>query len=182
MTGSGPRLDGVSDAIAAASWFAAVGEAWTAADQSEAESYANTLQPDALRIAIAHDWHDAARITQDTGWSRTWWNVEEQQRQELTLAAEHLFGRHAVMTALSAVMAMAGDLVHGKAALAAARAGIADPALTRVAAGAAAMACHQLAVATIAQAPEDHPFGIKFRLFAAGRWPLCVVGESLYVF
>lgn len=182
MTSPAPSPDDVGDAIAAASWFAAVGEPWTTADQSEAESYTLALQLGTLRIAIAHDWHDAARITQDPGWSRTWWDIEEHQRQDLTLAAERQVGRHALMTALSAVMAAAGDLVHGKAALAAARAGIADPALTRVAAGAAAMACHQIALATIAHASESHPFRIKFRLFAAGRWPLCAVGDAMYVF
>jgi hypothetical protein len=178
----GPRLDGVIDAIAGASWFAAVGDPLTAAEHGEAQSYAQALKLGALHVATARDWHDAARIAQDALWSRAWWDAEELQRQALTLSAERAFGRHPVMTALSTVMSTAGDLVHGKAAVAAARAGIADPVLTRAAAGAAAMACHQLALATLAAPAEDHAFRLKFRQFAAGRWPLCVVAESLYVF
>ena len=182
MTAIGSHLDEVGGAIAAASWFAAVGEPWTAADRSDAESYIHALRLGVLHVAIARDWHDAARITQDMGWSTAWWDAEERQRHALTAAAERRFDRHAVMTALSTVMATAGEMVHGRAALATTHAGIADPALTRVAAGAATMASHQFALATIAQAPQTHPFHIKFRLFASGRWPLCVVGDSLYVF
>ena len=182
MTRTGSRLDEIRDAIATASWFAAVGEAWTAADLSEAEGYADALQLGTLGIAAVHGWHDAARIIQDTGWSHAWWDAEERRRQDAMRTAERLLDRHAVLSMLSSVMAQSGDLVHGKAALAAARAGVADPALTRVAAGAAAMACHHFALAVIVGAPEDHPFRIKFRLFAAGRWPLCVIEQTLHLF
>jgi hypothetical protein len=60
-------------------------------------------------------------------------------------------------------------------------AGIADPMLTRVASGAAAQACHQAALAIAAAAGPDHLFAMKFRLFAAGRWPLGIVGDRFFV-
>ncbi|HEX2888221.1 hypothetical protein [Vineibacter terrae] len=177
----GPQLDDVIDAIAGASWFAAAGEPLTMSDRDEAARYVQALRLGAVRVAAARDWHDAARVAQDARWSRGWWDSEEQQRQALMLDAERAYGRHELMTALSTVMRTAGDLVHGKAALAAARAGVAEPALIRAAAGAASMACHQLALAALDAAAQDHPFRLKFRLFAAGRWPLCVIEESLYV-
>jgi hypothetical protein len=63
-----------------------------------------------------------------------------------------------------------------------ARGGVADQALMRVAAGAAAQACHQAALARAAGAGDDHAFAQKFRLYAGGRWPLGVVGGRLFVF
>jgi hypothetical protein len=83
--------------------------------------------------------------------------------------------------ALSAVTEAAVAL-HGHAALAAARQGIADPVLSRVAAGAAALACHQMGLVQAAGAREDHPLAAKYRLFAGGRWLLGVVGGRCYLF
>jgi hypothetical protein len=50
-----------------------------------------------------------------------------------------------------------------------------------VAAGAAAHAVYQLAVARLAHA-RGSLFESKFRLFAAGHWPLGVVGSRLFLF
>ena len=75
----------------------------------------------------------------------------------------------------------AGDLVHGKAATAASRMGGAAKASIHVAAGAAAQAAYQLALARLAEDAAS-PFESKFRLFAAGRWPLGVVGSTLVLF
>jgi hypothetical protein len=71
--------------------------------------------------------------------------------------------------------------VHGKAATAASRMGGAAKASIHVAAGAAAQAVYQLALARLAE-DDASPFESKFRLFAAGRWPLGVVGSTLVLF
>jgi hypothetical protein len=70
----------------------------------------------------------------------------------------------------------------GAASIAAARDGVADPALSRVAAGAATQAAYQAALARAAGSPDSHPFAIKFRLFAAGRWPLGLVSDTFHLF
>lgn len=68
----------------------------------------------------------------------------------------------------------------GHAALS--RAEAEDAALSRVAAGAAALACHQMGLAIAADAAEDHPLALKYRLFAGGRWLLGVMGDRCYLF
>jgi hypothetical protein len=57
----------------------------------------------------------------------------------------------------------------------------AAPASIHVAAGAASQAVYQLAVARMAGEPASL-FESKFRLFAAGRWPLGVAGSRLVLF
>jgi hypothetical protein len=59
--------------------------------------------------------------------------------------------------------------------------GGAAPASIHVAAGAASQAVYQLAVARIAGNTASL-FESKFRLFAAGRWPLGVEGTRLVLF
>jgi hypothetical protein len=86
-----------------------------------------------------------------------------------------------VMTALTKVTDAATRIVLGAASVAAARQGIADPALARAAAGAATQAAYQAALALAGGAQSNHPFAVKYRLFAAGRWPLGVVKNSFYL-
>jgi hypothetical protein len=65
--------------------------------------------------------------------------------------------------------------------MAAARMGDAAPASIHVAAGAGAQAVYQVAVARVAGDGASR-FESKFRLFAAGRWPLGVKGSRLVLF
>ena len=83
---------------------------------------------------------------------------------------------------LTAPTERAGQSIHGAAAIAAARDGIADAALVRVASGAATMALHKAALARLAGEGPSHLFVRKYALFESGRWPLAVVGGMFYVF
>ena len=80
------------------------------------------------------------------------------------------------------LMNRVGDTVMGAASAAAARAGIADQALARVAAGAATQAAYHAALVRAAGAGDAHPFALKYRLYAAGHWPLSVTGGKFWVF
>jgi hypothetical protein len=114
-------------------------------------------------------------------WSPAWWDREEALRQRLLTDAEARYCERELWTALTELTTEAGDVVHGKAATAAARMGDAAKASVHVAAGAAAQAAYQLALARLA-GDAASPFESKFRLFAAGRWPLGVVGSTLVLF
>lgn len=66
---------------------------------------------------------------------------------------------------------------------AAALAACADEALARVASGAALMAAHGRALASLAGYGDAHPFVQKYALFARGRWPLGLRDpETLLIF
>ena len=114
-------------------------------------------------------------------WSTAWWEREESLRQALLAATEKRYPERALWTALTELTTESGDLVHGKAATAAARTGDAARASIHVAAGAASHAVYHLALVRISGSNAPL-FESKFRLFAAGRWPLGVVGSSLVVF
>jgi hypothetical protein len=168
-------------ALSHASWFAACGEALSESERADARSYLAALGQSACEISGVPTWSDAAATAQRPDWSRDWWDAEARAQQELQRRAAARFGEAPLLAALTAVTE-AADALHGKAALAMSRAGIADPVLTRVAAGSAAQACHQAALALAASAGPDHLLSIKYRLFAAGRWPLGIVGGCFFVF
>jgi hypothetical protein len=161
--------------VRAASWFAALGEPLTDGDRADALAY--SAASDVQRIA---SWSEAEAFLKSPA-TLDWWNREEGLRKQLLVRAEAEHRERALWTALTELTTEAGDLVHGKAATAAARMGGAAPPSIHVAAGAAAQAVYQLAVARLAGEGASL-FESKFRLFAAGRWPLGVADSRLVLF
>ena len=167
--------------LQAAAWFAALGEPLTDGDRADADGYVKALGLDTLALSLAHDWPEAERVLKAPDWSTAWWDREEAEGRRLLAEAEARYPERALWTALTELTTEMGDIVHGKAGVAAARMGGAAKASIHVAAGAAAQAAYQLALARLA-GDAASPFESKFRLFAAGRWPLGVAGSRLVLF
>ncbi len=167
--------------IARGAWFAACGEELSESETADARLMAGAFGFAGVVLAPVAQWREAARVTQRPDWSRAWWDAESAAEAALKSGLVARFGAAAMLEHLSRVMLAAGAL-SGAAAMALARANVADEALARVASGAAAQACHQGALAHAAGADGAHGFAAKFRLFAGGRWPLGVVGDRLFVF
>jgi hypothetical protein len=161
--------------VKSASWFAALGELITGGDRDEAKVYAGTDD-----VELVASWAEAERFLKSPA-TLGWWDREEVLRKALLARAEAKWPERALWASLTELTTEAGDLVHGKAATAAARMTGAAPASIHVAAGAAAQAVYQLAVARMA-GESASLFESKFRLFAAGRWPLGVAGSRLVLF
>lgn len=166
--------------IGRAAWFAACAEPLTPAEIATAGAYLAALGKEGCAISGVADWRAAAAVTQRPDWNRSWWAAESAAEAALKEKALAEFGEEAVLAGLSRVADVSASLA-GAAAVSLARGGVADPALTRVAAGSAAQACHQAALALAAGAPSGHAFALKHQLFAAGRWPLGIVGETFFL-
>lgn len=177
----GPLLDALRTEVRTASWFAALGEPLTEGDRSDAAAYGTALGFDALQIGLAHDWPEAERLLKAPDWTPAWWDREESLRRTLLAQAEARYPERALWSSLTELTTETGDLVQGKAATAAARMGNAAAPSIHVAAGAASQAVYQLAVARLAGQAAS-PFESKFRLYAAGRWPLGILGPRLVLF
>jgi hypothetical protein len=178
---SGDPVDRFIEEMAAAAWFAACGDPLAQAERADALAYAASLGFGKLPIATVPDWRAAMAVLQRPDWERRWWDWERAAEAALRKTAEARLREDDLLAALARVT-QASDALHGAAALAAQRGGIADPTASRVAAGSAAQAAHQAALARLAEAGAEHVFAVKFRLFAAGRWPLAVVGGRCFVF
>ena len=163
-------------------WFGALGRPLTLAERMDAEAYVAALGFPDVAVAPVADWEEAESCVRNPGWNTDWWEAEEQLRAALLADALARAEEHDLMRALTMVTAAASDTVHGAAEAAAERDGVGDPALIRCAAGAATQAAYQAALVLAAGADDDHAFAAKFRLFAAGRWPLCIVGQTFSLF
>jgi len=167
--------------IAGESWFSGTGLPPTEAEAADARAYLAAGSGRDAALVWVGSWAEAERTTRAPE-GLAWWDAEDAVRAGLLEALGAFAGTPGYLAAMNRVMTTATDTVLGAAAVAAAREGVADQALIRVAAGAATQACYQAALAGAAGGGGDHPFAAKYRLFAGGRWPLGVVGGAFYLF
>jgi len=164
-----------------AAWFTRCAALLSGEEQREAEQYLGGLHLPAFRIENVSDWEGAGATTQRADWSREWWDAEAREAGRLKSLAATRLGEVPLLAALSTLTEAAAAL-YLPAAVAAGHAGIEDQTLIRVAAGAGAMAAHQMGLVLAAEAGIDHPLSRKYRLFSGGRWLLGVMGECCYLF
>jgi hypothetical protein len=172
-------------------WFSAVGRKLTATEINDAEAYIAGIGFAEMQVAGVENWLAAAGAAQAPDWDDDWWQAEQQMQNALLEQALTRIDEHDLEVALTHVSTRAGEVAHEHAAKMAARQGVTDPALLKVAAGAAATAAYQAALVLAARGAEDeagddaeeeHPFAIKFRLFEAGRLPLGATGSTFNLF
>lgn len=145
-------------------------------DRGLADGYARALGLPA-GVAVIDGWAQAEQVTRDPRSGDGWWEREEAERRALMTETAGRIGEALLLETLtSAVEAGAGQTHAG--ALAAGG----DEAMARVASGAALMALNNRALALLAGRGDEHPFVQKYALFAAGRWPLGVRGETFLIF
>ena len=128
-------LEQVKAELRTAAWFAALGEPLTDGDRADADSYAKALGLGTLVLGQARDWPEAERVLKAPDWSPTWWDREEVRRRWLVAEAGERYPERALWAALTELTTEAGDVVHGRAGVAAARMGNAAKASIHVAAG-----------------------------------------------
>jgi hypothetical protein len=173
--GSAPRpIAAFLAEMARTPWFASCGASLNAAETKAASAYVAALGLGELPVAGVKDWRHAQTLAQRPDWSRAWWEAESQAEKILHRQGESRFGENDFLAMLTVVTEESSS-IHAAALVALARAGLKDEGLAKAAAGAASQACHQAALAHLAAAGSSHAFACKFRLFAAGRWPLGIV-------
>jgi hypothetical protein len=179
----GPRaaLARAAAELSALPWFSSLGQPPTEAETAEARAYLRGIGNDDADIRWVADWAAAERLVRDPA-GADWWAAEDRLHAASLAALGPAAGKPAFVAGLNAAVHSVSDTVMGAAALAAARAGLAEEAVIRVAAGAAGQAAEQVLAARLAGAGADHPFEIKLRLYAGGRWPLGVLGGALAIF
>ncbi len=174
MTGL-DAVEALAASIPATPWFTRVGRPLSDSDRTDVTAYVAALDLAAGPVEPVATWREASRVAADPDWDRRWWQAEAREQRRLQAWAEERHGTQVTLTALTRVTEAALDPTRAAAEAAS------DEALSKVAAGAAAQACHLAALALAAGRPA-HGFVIKHRIFAAGRWPLGRVGERWYLF
>jgi len=154
-------------------WFSALGHPLDDDERNEIAGYLEGLGMNrSMPVRCVSSWQEAGAICRTP--SDEWWRAEETERQKLE--------RNARLNPADPEWLALNEALHGAAAVAAARGGCADAALTRAAAGAASYAAYQARLAEAARAPATHSFLRKHALYCGGRWLLGIYDGQFTIF
>jgi hypothetical protein len=174
--------DQIVPALPKSVWFNAVGTPLGENERIESERYLSGLGAQHCSVSVVSTWPDALALAAKSSWSATWWERERQEERKLFEQASSMHSPDTLLLRLSNLMQGSAGLFLSPASLACTRAGINDSSAVNAAAGAAAQCLHQYGLASITGQGDEHLFAAKFRLFLAGRWPLCVTEDTFFVF
>lgn len=159
-------------------WFGRCGGPIDADDRALAQAWIDALGLSGASIRCVAGWREAATWLRERRFVEGFWASEERLRLELRDEAARRLGEAELLERLTQATGPIIDALREAAVAAAARESVLDEGLIRAAAGAAALAEHQRALAQLADAPPAHPFFCKHRLFARGRWPLGLFDDA----
>lgn len=171
------RVERLAAELHAVAWFASVGMAPRNEERAAARAYLAALGRRDAPVAWVAGWDEAARAA-GHGWPES----ETRLADALLAGAAERAAEAEILRALDRLASAAADVVIAASARRAAEARVGDTMLIRAAADAARESARLAGLAHAAGAPEDHPFLIRYRLFASGRWPLGFVDDRLHVF
>ena len=163
-------------------WFSRIGQPFSAEELDLAQRYLDMLGCPDASPAPWEDWTEAGDAADSTDLNSEGWEVEEQLRADLSREALAFFDEETLSDTLTYVTETAGPVAVEAIASAASLWPVEDDAVIEAATGAAVQACYQAALVLAAQAVEEHPFALKFRLFELGRWPIGLSGRSFNIF
>jgi hypothetical protein len=163
-------------------WFNSVGTPLGDSERDECDRYLKGLGLARYEVVVVSSWDDAVALWGEPNWDAVWWERERHEERRLFEQASARHSPDTLLLRLANLMQGSATLFHSPASVACSRAGVADSTIATSAAGAAAQSLHQYGLASITGQSEEHFFAAKFRLFLAGRWPLCVRAEAFYLF
>jgi len=166
-----------------AAWFSACGLPLEHSDITDARAYLDALgvHP-SVRLEPVASWEHAERVLRNPRWDQSWWQREESERRRLASGCKSRSATSGPSAFLDIGIGPGHEIILAATMAAAARAGVHDGALVRVAAGAAGMAAHDLLLARSSGLGGGQVFMRKYDVFAGGRWPLGMLGSVFLLF
>ena len=176
-------------------WFTELGEPLEASVKNMARAYLDGLgYPDA-EAAPMMNWDDALDAALSLDINSAGWEAEEQLRAALVDAALTQVSEEGLGVLLANLAAQLSETLHELAEEALYMADELPDHVIDLAVGAGQQAAYGAALVLAASGTEEpdntsddtsdllsHPLMLKYRLFAAGRWPLTLTGQTLNIF
>jgi hypothetical protein len=162
-------------------WFERIG---APLDEPERAALAQILARHFPAVEIVHvaSWSDARVLLEAEARDSRLWDAQEAERERLWDLGTDRHTEADLVETLQRAEAAASEALREAAARAAGRLAAHDARLAAEVAGAARLALHHSALATLADAGDAHPFHATLAVFARGRWPLGLSGGRFFIF
>mgnify|MGYP003627093918 CR=1 FL=1 len=170
-----------ADGIEGLPLMARLGESLDARETGLSRDYLDGLGFPHAEPALLSSWDEAADAAEVQDQDPEGWEAEEMLRAGLISRASDRLDDEAIQALMTYVAMQAGEVAQEAVRYAAGFEDNEDEALANAAAGMIVRAADGMALVILAEAEDDepaHPFLLRWRLFARGRWPLGLAGST----
>lgn len=176
------RVKSLADQAVSIAWFSRLGSALRDDHRQLARDYLDGLGLPHTGVALVSSFEEAGEtsLTQDQQGEA--WEIEEQLRMGLIVAALENVNEQGLQVLLTHVRETAAETIREAALEAAALWEVDSEALVNLAVGGAVRSLYLAALAEAAGAEPEHPLLLQFELFKLGRWPIGITGSTLNLF
>lgn len=173
-----------ADGFATLPLMARLGERLDARETELSRAYLDGLGFPHAEPALVSDWDEAADAAEALDRDPEGWEAEEMLRAGLIDRAAERLDEEAIQALLTYVSMQAGEAAQYATGDGSLFEDVEDEALRNAAAGMIVRAADGAALVILAEAEDDdpaHPFLVRWRLFARGRWPIGLAGTTLNI-
>ena len=175
------KIENFIASISDISWFINTGKKIDGALEKAITNYCQEIGINDKVIPI-QSWEEAIKVINSDKWNKDCWEIEEREKSNLleillkSIPEKELFDKLNKLTIETTKIIEKYSIKNLK------KSDIKYHYFTKVAAGAAAISCHQAALAIAANKNSNHIFISKFELFKAGHWPLIITNNNFNIF
>lgn len=134
------------------------------------------------KINKAKNWEEAINIISDKNWNKKIWEIEEKEKDLLLNNLLKNFPEKKVFFSLQKLTEATINIIEKCYIDGLKKNDVKYEYYSKVAAGSAATACYQAALAMATDQNHNHIFMSKFEIFKAGHWPLIITNNNFNIF
>ena len=175
------KISHLTSSISEIPWFKNAGKEMNSFLKSVMSDYCKKIGV-SEEVKIIRNWDEAIKIINSDKWSKVCWEIEEKEKSNLLNSLLKNIPKKKLFNYLNILTIETTKIIEKYSIEGLKKNDIKYHYFTKVAAGAAAISCHQVALALVANQDSNHIFMSKFELFKAGHWPLIVTENNFNIF
>ena len=175
------RIEDLASSISKIEWFKNTGKTIDDVLKNVIDNYCREIGINDKIITI-QNWEEAIKVINSDKWDKDYWEIEEREKSNLLNMLLKNIPKKDLFDKLNKLTIEATKIIEQYSIASLNNNDIKYHYYTKVAAGAAAISCHQAALALAANKDSNHIFISKFELFKAGRWPLIITNNNFNIF
>jgi len=175
------KIEHLTSSISDIPWFKSTGKKMDSLIKSIVSNYCKKIGINE-KIKIIQSWENAIKIINSDKWNKDCWELEEKEKSNLLNILLKNISEKELLNSLNRLTIETTKIIEKYSIEDLKKNDTKYHYFTKVAAGSAAISCHQAALALAANKESNHIFISKFELFKAGHWPLIVTDNSFNIF
>ena len=175
------KISTITSDIIKIQWFKKVGKEIDSSLNAYIKNYCQYLNIN-KNVTQVNSWEEANKIINDKDWDKSYWEIEEKEKENLLKILLKNENENKVFSYLRSLTEESFKIIEACSIKDLNKNDLKYQYYSRVAAGSAAICCYQAALAFASNQKQNHIFISKYELFKSGHWPLVIKNKIFNIF